>query len=345
MIRRPWVRHRITTKVRDLRQFPGEQNLSAVVIFVVAVIAVMALVTIVTFLVAIKGRERTLVPEVEGLDLLEALPELHDRGLQYLVVPKFDMEIPKNMVISQRPSAGSVVKQGRVIELSVSKGNVLDRVPNYVGYTLEGAEDSLRAIYSSSYKPLLRIADPSYIHAAKPDGTIIEQEPPPGTQVAGVTELHFVVSLGPAGRTVTVGDYIGIDYGEAITKLAEKNLPFVFTMDAAKKGADGEVVSQLPKAGSQMPADSLVQLWMKPPAFDKDEQVFDVFQYEVPKYAVRVPVRLDLVSRDVTTTLLTMSYHPGGLLAVPYVAGKNDELVLWIDDREVARTPADKDKR
>jgi hypothetical protein len=58
-----------------------------------------------------------------------------------------------------------------------------------------------------------------------------------------------------------------------------------------------------------------------------------------------VPVRLDLVSRDVTTTLLTMSYHPGGLLAVPYVAGKNDELVLWIDDREVARTPADKDKR
>jgi eukaryotic-like serine/threonine-protein kinase len=339
------MRQRLTSRVKDLRQVPREQNLSVVVIFVVAIIAVMALVAAVTFLVAIKGRERTLVPDVAGLDLLEALPDLHDRGLQYLVVPKFDMEIPKNIVISQRPTAGSVVKQGRVIELSVSKGAVLDRVPNYVGYTLEGAEDSLRAIYASSYKPLLRVADPSYIHAAKPEGTIIEQEPAPNTPVSGATDLHFVVSLGPAGRTLTAGDYVGLDYGEAITKLAEKSLPFVFTMDTTRKGSDGQVVEQSPKAGSSMPADSLVQLWMKPPAFNKDDQVFDVFQYEVPKYAVRVPVRLDLVSRETTTTLLDMRYHPGGLLAVPYVAGRNDELVLLIDDREVARTPADKEKR
>ena len=344
-MRRPWIRQRVTNRVRDLRQVPGEQNLSAVVIFVVAIIAVMAVITVVTFLIAIKGRERTLVPEVEGLELLEALPELRDRGLHYQVVPKFDMEIPKNVVISQRPVAGSVVKQGRVVELSVSKGAVLDRVPNYVGYTLEGAEDSLRAIYSSSYKPLLRIADPSYIHAAKPEGTIIEQEPAPDAPVSGVTELHFVVSLGPAGRTVTVGDYVGKDFGEAISLLAEKSLPFAFTVDTTRKGTEGQVVAQAPKAGSQMPGDSLVQLWMKPPVYDKDEQVFDIFQYEVPKYAVRVPVRLDLVSRGGTTTLLDMRYHPGGLLVVPYVATKNDELVLSIDDREVARTPADRDKR
>jgi eukaryotic-like serine/threonine-protein kinase len=344
-MRRPWMRQRVTTERRELRPVQGEHKPSTVVIFALGVIAVMALIAVVTFLIAIKGRERTLVPEVEGLDLLEALPELQDRGLQYLVVPKFDMEIARNVVISQRPSSGSVVKQGRVVELSVSKGAVLDRVPNYIGYTLEGAEDSLRAIYASSYKPLLRIADPSYVHAAKPEGTIIEQEPPPDTPVSGVTELHFVVSLGPAGRTVTVGDYVGKDYGEAITELAEKSLPFVFTIDGTRKGAEGTVVAQSPKSGSQMPGDSLVQLWMKPPAFDKDEQVFDTFQYEVPKYAVRVPVRVELVSRDGSVLLLDMRYHPGGLLAVPYVAGKGDELVLWIDDREVARTPADRDKR
>jgi hypothetical protein len=119
----------------------------------------------------------------------------------------------------------------------------------------------------------------------------------------------------------------------------------VFTVDTARRGADGQVVAQSPKAGSQVAPDAPVQLWMKPPTYDKDEQLFDVLEYEVPKLVVRVPIRVELVTRDTTSVLLDMSYHPGGLLTLPYVAPKSGEIVVWIDDREVARTPADRERR
>jgi hypothetical protein len=235
-----------------------------------------------------------------------------------------------------------VVKQGRVVEISVSKGAILDRVPNYVGMTLDSVERSLRAVYAS-YTPLLRVVDPSYIHADKPEGTILQQAPPPETAISGQTDLHFVVSLGPEGTLVTVGDYVDMEFTEAVASLAEYNFPFIFTLDpAARAGMEGKVVSQSPKAESEVSAGTLIQLWLKPPLYDKEREVFDVFQYEVPTYVVKVPVRLDLESADGTQTLLDMKYHPGGLLSVPYLAGRNDTLVLYVDDREETRAPARK---
>jgi beta-lactam-binding protein with PASTA domain len=310
------------------------------------VIVVIAVIGFVTFLIVIRGRERTLVPDVEGLDLLEALPELQDRGLQYRIAPVFDVGNPRNAIISQRPAPGAVVKQGKVVELSVSKGAVLDRVPNYIGWTLQNVRENLDAVFSSSFAPLLRVAEPpSYIHAVKPEGTILEQEPAPNTPIAGIADLHFVVSLGPPGRTATIGDYVGVSFRDAIDTLADAGLPFVFTVDAGRPGKPGEIVAQSPKSGSQVPPDSLIQLWMKAPAVNRDEEVFDVFQTEVPTYVVRVPIRLELDTREADVVLLDMKMHPGGVLTVPYVARKSDQLVFFVDDREVTRIAADRTKR
>ena len=345
-MRRPWIPRRTGTSLGRPTVGSEEGGVGSPVLLLVAVVAVMAVIAFVTFLVAIKGRERTLVPDVQGMDLLEALPELQDRGLQYVVSPVFSSEAPRNSVISQRPSPGAVVKQGRQVELSVSRGAVLDRVPNYVGWTLAAVRENLGAVFSSSYVPLLRVAEPpSYVNNAAPEGTILQQDPAAGVAVSGVTDLHFVVSLGPEATRAKVGDFVGLSYAEAVSELSQGKLGFLFTVDTGRRGEPGQVLRQSPEAGSMVPPDSLVQLWIQAPSIDEETEVFSVFQREMPVYAVRVPVRLEVDSREAPATLFSMEAFPGGLLTVPYVARKNDELVLLVDDREVARVAADPERR
>lgn len=297
-----------------------------------------------TFLLSLRGREQILVPEVRQKELSEALIELQERELYAQVQLRYHSDPAlKGKVVSQDPAAGSLVRAGKEVELTVSQGAVVERVADYTGRTLQDVRTELATLFTT-FEAVLRVGDVSYVFSEEPAGTILEQDPEPGTEITDTTELDLVVSRGEDVERISLPSYAGLDYREAIELLAEQNIPFSFALtDGDENAAGGIVVDQDPEAGTAVPVGSPVQLSMVPPRDISEGMVFGVFERVLPNYPVSVEITLEAIDPDGNRRTLFSMKHPGGDIAVPYLVEENSRLVLSRFDTEVlserARAP------
>jgi beta-lactam-binding protein with PASTA domain len=299
----------------------------------------MVLIGLLTFLLSLKGSEQVMVPAVEGQDLIPALIELQEKELYPRLQVRFSSDFEKGLVLEQKPAAGSSVRVGRRVTLVVSRGPVIDRVEDYVGEKLEDVRVHLQSVFASS-RALLRIKEPiSFVFDESPSGTILAQKPPSGKPLDELTELELVVSRGPRGEMISVADYSGLRFQDALAQLANANIPFTFTVRRAQgQEKGGMVVSQTPEPASEVSYGSVVQLVMTRPELPRGK-VFGVFEYTLPVYPIMVDVSLDAVSPEGSTTIVAMK-HPGGPIAIPYIVDARTELVFYVLDKEELRQAA-----
>jgi len=317
-----------------------KRNFKIVILLIVGMFLIMVLIGGITFWLSVRAAEEVLVPDVEEKDLISALIELQEKELYPRLQVRYSADYEKGTVIEQKPASGSIVRVGRRIILTVSRGPVIDRVEDYVGQKLDDVRIHLQTLFAS-YRALLKIKEPiSYAFDPEPAGTILAQKPEPGTVIDSVTELELVVSRGPKGELVTVPDFVEMDFQDAIAQLSGLNLPFVFSVRRAEAEEEpGFVVSQTPEAESDVPYGSVIQLVMTRPDRVERGKVFGVFEYVLPDYPIMVDVSLDSISSEGNTTILAMK-HPGGPISIPYVVEEGNELVLYIFDQEEIRQQA-----
>ncbi|MDR3356805.1 MAG: PASTA domain-containing protein [Spirochaetaceae bacterium] len=164
-------------------------------------VVLVSLIAAISFFAALRGAEETLVPEVRGKDIVEALLELQQKELY----PRIDLRYSasaadKGRILEQYPRAGSIVKAGRRIRLVVSQGAALSSVADYVGRDVADVRMELQTMFASNPRPLLILKEPFvYRRSGKPAGTILEQSPAPGTNIFSPVELELVVSGGTDG--------------------------------------------------------------------------------------------------------------------------------------------------
>ena len=84
------------------------------------------------------------VPKIIGSSQKEAVVMLEEKGLKLKVVNRIHSDMETDHIISQRPGAGEIVKEGREIEVVISLGMEMVEVPNVVGETLEDASFILK---------------------------------------------------------------------------------------------------------------------------------------------------------------------------------------------------------
>lgn len=322
------------------RDTPEVRGLKLTVFLFVGIIGLMVFVGLVTFSLAVRGQEQTLVPNVTGKDLVTALVEMQEKELYPRLQVQFSSETEKNVVMSQSPAPGTLVKAGKRITLRVSKGPVLQEVENYVGRDIDEVRSYLQTLYAS-HSPNLVIAEPIYrVEKGAAPGTILAQSPKPGTQISGLTNLEFVVARGEGELASAVGSYVGLSFTEAIAELTRADLPFFFSVKRAEKGQPaGVVTSQQPEAGARISLGGAVQLVMTPPENPGKGKVFGLFRYTLPDYPILVDIRLDVIAETGRLTILR-ARHAGGPLAVPYVVPEGSDLVLSVLDKEEVRVPA-----
>lgn len=331
---------RFTDRLRKMFPRYGERPESRY--FKITVLSVLGIVllTIVaglgTFVLSLRGREQILVPEVRQEELTEALIELQERELHGLVQLRYHSDPNlKGKVVDQDPAAGALVRAGKEVTLTVSQGAIVDRVGDYTGRTLQEVRSELATLFTT-FDALLQVGDVSYVFSDEPAGTVLEQDPEPGTELSGTTPLDLVVSRGEDVRRVSVPSYSGLNYQEAIDLLAEENTPFVFSLaDTGQAGAGGIVVDQEPEAGESVPAGSRVHLTMMPPDEVPEAMVFGLFERVLPDYPVAVDVTLEAIDPDGERETLFSMKHPGGEIAVPYMVEENSRIVLSRFDTEV----------
>jgi beta-lactam-binding protein with PASTA domain len=319
---------------------PDRRNFKLVILLIVATFVLMVLIGFVTFWLSVRGAEEVLIPNVENKELISALIELQEKELYPRLQIRYSSDYEKGMVIEQRPSSGSIVRVGRRVTLTVSRGPVIDRVEDYVGQKLEDVKIHLQTLFAS-YRALLKIKEPvSYVFDPEPAGTILAQKPEPGTVIDSLTELELVVSRGPKGELVEVPELIDMEFKDAIAQLSSANFPFIFSVKRAEADESaGVIVAQTPKPESEVPYGAVVQLTMTRPERTAVGQVFGVFEYVLPDYPIMVDITLDSISEEGNTTILAMK-HPGGPISIPYIVDEDSELVLYIFEQEEIRQQA-----
>jgi len=144
------------------------------------------------FVVSTKAPKDALVPNVLGMTRDEAQRQLVSQGLQMRVAKEaYDDKKPAGTVTLSYPPEGSQVKQGKAVEVWISKGPEPSVVPNLIGVNDSEARTRVR-------EAGLQIGQvqQEYDETA-PKGSIISQEPAAQTEVRRKSEVSFVVSKGP----------------------------------------------------------------------------------------------------------------------------------------------------
>lgn len=324
----------------DFKSWTKEQK-RTFALFAFVLCAAMLVVAFIAFFAVLRGPEKVMVPDLRNMDLADALVKLQERELYPRLTLRFtDNPQDKNTILEQSPEPGSIVKAGRRIKLTVSKGAVLDKIEDYVGQDLETVKLQLQSLFSSS-RPIVTIREPPlYRFDESAAGTILEQKPLPGEQISGPTVLELVVSKGPESIKAKVPSFVGLSITQAIAAAEKSAFTVDFSMRQAKAGeAQGAVVEQRPKAETEAKVKERVKVIVSSPAASSGI-INGIYVYNLPEYPYPVSVKLEEVKPSGQRVLLASLKHPGGQFSLPFSLPEGSSFVLSVLDREMARTEA-----
>ena len=288
------------------------------------------------FFMLFRGSEVTVVPDVNGMQLEEALVAIQDKGLTSKIQLRYSQDPgDKGQVLDQQPSPGSIRRAGKAVTLSVSRGAVIDKIGDYSGWNLQDLKTHFMTLFST-YGTFITIKEPVVmVYSKEPRGTIIQQKPLPGTPITSYTQLELIVSQGPEDAVITVPTFKGMDFQEALLQVTNMNLPFAFSF-RERMGAEkaGTVVAQTPEAESVAKRGTMMQIQIVPPAPEKDK-VFGLLERSLPDYPVPVTLKYQIIDPAGNRTEVFSTRHRGGVIAIPYFVNKDSILILLADGKEL----------
>lgn len=162
--------------------------------------------------------EEVAVPDIVGMDYKQADDELKKNNLIMKVDWEYNDEFDKDQIIAQDPGKGRKVKEGKEIEVRVSKGAKLITVPNVIGIDIKDAIKRL-----SDEKLNMGDRDNKY-NDEKPEGLVISQSPSKGSSVKSGTSVNLVVSKGKKSAEIVMPDLTGLTVDKARKVLEDKKL-------------------------------------------------------------------------------------------------------------------------
>ncbi len=146
------------------------------------------------------------VPSVINLKIGDAEKALEKQGLMLQVVKSQPSNsVPIDCIISQNPMPGEEVKQGTIVKAVISGGSENVVVPDFTGKSFE---DAVSILQSKN----LNLGDISEKENDAPVGTVLSQDPAPGTVVEPGSEVKLTVSI---GKFVTMPNVIGMNVNDA----------------------------------------------------------------------------------------------------------------------------------
>lgn len=190
------------------------------------------------------------VPDIEGKSLSEARNMASEVGLSLLENEErvFSEELAENYIVNQQPRPGERIKQSRSINITVSKGPQLIKIPDFIGSSLRKALIELDNLS-------LKSGDIQYIfRLSEEPGTVINQIPAAGAEVEKNSEVTLFVSRGERNISVRMPDLTGLEQAEAVNLIREKGLNVgQISVESSNRFIDGQVISQSIKAGEYLP--------------------------------------------------------------------------------------------
>lgn len=304
---------------------------------IIATAIFLVIVFVIIFFSNIEGQEDTKVPNLEGLKLYEAVILLQERALYPKLTVKNSAPNEKGKIIGQEISAGSVVRAGRLIGITSSLGGVIDSVGSYEGQTVKAVEAELQKLFSSSSsEPILIISTPIEIVSDEPEGTILSQDPAPGTEINEVTEIIFHVSKGKQQSSYVVPTMKGLSFEAGLKKITRWPIRYRFIVRNRRGDEDpGLIVAQTPDKGNTVPWSTIVEMTMTAPEDYPSDYSFGLMEIVIKNYPVSIPMKLEKINKEGLKETIFNSRTFGGPLTIPYLEEVGNRLIVTVDGVEV----------
>jgi eukaryotic-like serine/threonine-protein kinase len=193
--------------------------------------------------------EPVAVGEYEGLREANAVALVGNADLKPRVKRLPNDEVPEGIVADQSPEPGTRLAKGSIVELTVSSGKRVVKVPDVRGKSLADAIEELSAADLD--------ADPRDVNSDEPPGTVTAQDPAPNEEVVAGTSVRINVSQGP--KEVAVPSVTGLLEDAATSQLQAAGFA-VARRDVSSDLDRGTVVTQDPPGNSTAVKGSTVTL-------------------------------------------------------------------------------------
>jgi serine/threonine-protein kinase len=225
-----------------------------------------------------KGPQLVSVPDVVGKTRSDAAAILRRAGLVAAVFSVPSSE-PRGTVIAQKPAAPAKAAKGSRVRLNVSQGQPATTATTTVTATATtttttatagaSAATTVPSVVGLKQAPAQRklhaaglAARTTYVRSSRPAGTVVRQQPTPGSSVPRGTRVAIAVSTGPkAAPLVAVPDVTGEDQASATSALQAAGFK-VLALDQPTDdpNEDGVVLDEDPAPGTRAPRGSQVTI-------------------------------------------------------------------------------------
>lgn len=282
-------------------------------IFVLAILAGLgyyAINAVMSSFVREKGE--VLVPDLQGKTLIDCLEALSQAKLAMIKEDaEYNQDVPSGVVIRQFPPAGTNVKEGKTIRITVSMGGEIVYVPNLVGETVRSATILLRAsglvLGELTKKPSVKYEE----------GVVLQQDPVASSTVEKETTVNVIVSNGaPANGDVLMFDWIGKSGEEAKQWAMDSGYEVSVIEQQTKLANPGFVFNQSPMPDEKLTANTKIIFYIgdSKSVFEQKEQVVT---YTLPETGDSKRVRLILVDDSGEKDIFNGVRKPGTVISVP----------------------------
>jgi serine/threonine-protein kinase len=191
------------------------------------------------------------VPPVRGLTLTQARRRIEETDLLVRTREQSSREVAAGRVIRSRPPGGEQVECQSEVTLFVSKGANLITLPDVIGQSEEIAQSELERLGF--------IVDVDTRDEDQPEGTVIGQDPGPGSRLLRGDRVTIIVSTG-AG-SVLVPPVEGQSEQSAVNTLQSRGLSVdVIRQETDQSSEDGRVLEQAPASGTRVRAGDTVTI-------------------------------------------------------------------------------------
>jgi beta-lactam-binding protein with PASTA domain len=206
-------------------------------LFFIFVLVIIISVGIFILAVTIFGKGSiVLTPQLIGRNL----KDVQNSGFTIIVnLKKYNMKFPKGTIISQTPLPHSTIKKGHPIVVDISLGPKIETMPDF-------SSDLLQQVKLKIISLNFKVGDIEYIYSDKPPGTIIAQNPQPGSIYEQGKPVSLLVSKGKKKKALIIKDLIGLNYEDVIKVFKDLDYNVSIKKDYTLRYPVNSIIAQNP---------------------------------------------------------------------------------------------------
>lgn len=231
------------------RRTPWSVVIGSILLLVVVLVAGLYLID--ALQASDTGSELVEMPSLLGATEAQAIDELQDQGLRFILTRRPSDDFEEGTVSETEPQAGVLVDPNDRVRLIISSGAETFTVPNVVGRDVSAAQQALAD--ADFVVRIEQVTDDEVLA-----NQVISQDPPAGTNHPPGTEVTLVVSAGP--EQVVLPEYTGFTALDALSALSNLGVQTVVEREFHPSIPDGEVIRTDPPALSIIAKNDVVKL-------------------------------------------------------------------------------------